>query len=70
MRPTIRLFVSSVACLGLSFLIGTAFAQSDPQVGLWRLNVAKSTYSPGPVPKSGTTRIEAAGAGAKVVVDQ
>jgi hypothetical protein len=42
----------------------------DPQVGTWRLNVAKSTYSPGPTPKSATTKIEAAGAGTKVVVDQ
>ena len=71
MTPTIRFVVSSVACLGLSsFLSGAAFAQSDPQVGVWRLNVAKSTYSPGPAPKSATTRIEAAGAGTKVVVDQ
>jgi hypothetical protein len=46
------------------------FAQSDPQVGLWKINLAKSTYSPGPPPKSATTRIEAAGAGTKVVVDQ
>jgi hypothetical protein len=71
MRLTIRSLVSSAACLGLSFfLIGAVFAQGDPQVGVWKLNVAKSTYSPGPAPKSGTTRIEAAGAGTKVVVDQ
>lgn len=71
MKLTIRPLVSAVACLGLStVLIGAAFAQSDPQVGVWKLNVAKSTYSPGPAPKSGTTRIEAAGAGTKVVVDQ
>jgi hypothetical protein len=72
MRLTIRGLVPSVACLGfLAFLItGGAFAQSDPQVGVWKLNVAKSKYSPGPAPKSGTTRIEAAGAGVKVTVDQ
>ena len=71
MRLTIRSIVLSVACLGLStFLIGSAFAQADPQVGVWTLNVAKSTYSPGPAPKSATTRIEAAGAGTKVIVDQ
>jgi hypothetical protein len=71
MRLTIRSLVSSAACLGLcSFLSGAAIAQSDPQVGAWRLNVAKSKYSPGPAPKSATTRIEAAGAGAKVIVDQ
>ncbi len=70
MRLTIRSLVSLVACLGLSsFLTGEAFAQSDPQVGVWTLNLAKSTYSPGPPPKSATTKIEAAGAGTKVVVD-
>jgi hypothetical protein len=71
MRLTIRPLVSSVACLGLSaFLIGPAFAQSDPQVGVWKLDLAKSKYSPGPAPKSGTTTIEAAGAGTKVSVNQ
>jgi hypothetical protein len=71
MKLNIRFLASSVACLGLfTVLTGAAFAQSDPQVGVWRLNVAKSKYSPGPAPKSATTRIEAAGAGAKVIVDQ
>lgn len=71
MRFTMRRLVSSVACLGFSaFLVGAALAQSDPQVGVWKLNLAKSKYSPGPAPKSGTTRIEAASAGAKVIVDQ
>ncbi len=71
MRLTIRRLVSSIACLGLSaFLVGAAFAQSDPQVGVWKLNLAKSKYSPGPAPKSATTRIEASGAGTKVIVDQ
>ena len=36
----------------------------------WKLNVAKSKYSPGPAPKSATTKIEAAGAGTKVIADQ
>ena len=52
-------------------LAGTALAQAaDPQIGNWTLNVAKSTFSPGPAPRGGTTKIEAAGAGAKLVVDQ
>ena len=71
MRLTIRSVVSSIVCLGLSaVLVGAVFAQSDPQVGVWKLNVAKSKYSPGPAPKSGSTTIEAAGKGTKVVVDQ
>jgi hypothetical protein len=46
-----------------------ANAQSkDPFVGSWRLNVAKSKYSPGPTPKSVTSTYEAAGQGYKVSV--
>jgi hypothetical protein len=46
-----------------------AYAQStDPFVGTWVLNVAKSTYSPGPTPKSITSTYEAAGKGYKVAV--
>ena len=33
----------------------------DPAHGVWTLNVAKSTFSPGPAPKSGTATIEAGG---------
>jgi hypothetical protein len=52
-------------------LAGAVLAQAaDPQVGTWKLNLAKSTFSPGPAPKSGTTRIEAAGAGTTLTVDQ
>ena len=54
----------------LVVLGGGAFAQSNSDVGTWTLNVAKSKYSPGPPPKSATTKIEAAGAGVKTTVDQ
>jgi len=71
MKLITRSLVASVACLGFaSLLITPTFAQTDSQVGVWKLNVAKSTYSPGPAPKSATTTIETAGAGAKVSVDQ
>jgi hypothetical protein len=71
MKLTIGSLVSSVACIGLSLLIvAPAFAQSDSQVGVWTLNVAKSIFSPGPAPKTATTTIVAAGAGTTVVVDQ
>jgi len=46
-----------------------AWAQAnDPQNGTWKLNLAKSKYSPGPAPKEGTVTIEAAGPGRKVSV--
>jgi hypothetical protein len=60
-----------VVGLFTTVLASSALAQAaDPQIGTWKLNVAKSTFDPGPAPKSGTTVIEAAGAGAKLIVDQ
>lgn len=41
---------------------------TDSFLGTWRLNVQKSKYSPGPVPKSIVTVYEAAGKGVKVTV--
>jgi hypothetical protein len=52
-----------------ALLGGEVFAQST-EVGTWKLNVERSTYSPGPAPRSGTTKIEAVGEGRKVTVDQ
>lgn len=37
----------------------TTPADANPHVGNWTLNVAQSTYSPGPAPKSQTVKIEA-----------
>ena len=34
---------------------------SNPSIGTWKLNVAKSKYDPGPAPKSQTNAIEAMG---------
>jgi ketosteroid isomerase-like protein len=42
---------------------------ADPRVGTWSLNLSKSTFSPGPAPKSQTLRIEPAGTGEKVTVE-
>ena len=54
-----------------AMLVPPVLAQgTDSQVGTWKLNLAKSKYSPGPAPKSATTKIEAVGAGTKVIVDQ
>ena len=67
-RAYLSAALASVLAVSLG---GTALAQStDSQVGTWKLNLAKSKYSPGPAPKSATTKIEAVGAGTKVVVDQ
>jgi len=42
---------------------------NDPRIGTWKLNVAKSTYSPGPAPQSLMVKVEAAGQGEKVTAD-
>lgn len=49
----------------LSLPYSSAAQAADPWVGTWRLNVARSTYSPGPAPKSSTLRIEAVAGGAQ-----
>jgi len=72
MRPFNSAALAAAAvCLGLALVaVVPVLTQADPQVGVWKLNVAKSKYSPGPVPTSATTTIEAVGKGTKVSVDQ
>ena len=49
---------------------GIGLAQAnDPANGTWKLNVAKSKFSPGPALKESTVTIEAAGPGRKVSVE-
>ena len=46
------------------------WAQQDPVMGTWRINLAKSKYSPGPAPKSGTTKLAPYGKnGVKLTAD-
>jgi hypothetical protein len=64
-----RARVTVVLSAGVLTAAALAAAQSkDPFVGTWRLNAAKSQYSPGPAPKSITATYEAAGQGYKVSV--
>ena len=50
-----------------------AFAQGNPffnlLVGTWKLNLAKSTYSPGPPPRSRTQAYQAEGENVRVTFD-
>ena len=62
---------STAACFVFGVLVGslviwserTVSAQTDPVLGTWRLNVAKSKYAPGPPPVSETRVYETFGAG-------
>jgi hypothetical protein len=61
--------------LVLSFVLIAAFAMTsivfaaDLMSGTWKINVAKSKFSPGPAPKSGTRTNTAVDGGMKVVTD-
>ena len=51
--------------------LGVAIAAqtADPLMGTWNLDAAKSSYKPGPTPKSATVVISGAGKEVKVAVD-
>jgi hypothetical protein len=50
-------------------MLGAAAQAADNQVGTWKLDVAKSKYSPGPPPKESTLNIEAQADGLKFTID-
>jgi hypothetical protein len=66
-----RWLLASAAILALSlFTSGLARAQTDPFVGVWKLNVAKSKFGPGTERKSETRILESSPTGMKVSVDR
>lgn len=56
-----------VACV--TSLASIAAQSPNAHIGTWRLNVAKSTYSPGPAPQSQTITFEAWEGGLKLTSD-
>ena len=64
-----RLAFTVIVCV-VAATSWTVAQSKDPFVGTWQLNAAKSKYTPGPGPKSGSTTIEAAGTGYKFTVHQ
>jgi hypothetical protein len=64
---TVRVALAAMACFALTVAGRT---QSAPiEAGTWRLDVAKSKFSPGPAPKASTVTYSAAGQGLKAVID-
>ena len=51
-------FALAFATMMVMAFVATAVA-ADSNIGTWKLNVAKSKFSPGPAPKSQTLKIEA-----------
>ena len=54
-----RGFTLVIALTSVLVFAGVAF--SDNHAGTWKLNLAKSSFSPGPAPKSQTLKVEAWG---------
>ena len=50
-----------LAVLFAAALPQASFAQTNPLVGSWKMNPAKSKYSPGPAPRSATLKYQADG---------
>jgi hypothetical protein len=53
----------------LVLMVQLTVAQNQLFVGSWKVDVAKSTYQPGPGPRSETLRFEPVGEGFKVSLD-
>jgi hypothetical protein len=68
MRVHSRL-IGLTGALALAAGVAIGAQAKDPVVGMWMLDTAKSTYKPGPAPKSVMLTIDAAGKGFKVSVD-
>jgi hypothetical protein len=70
-KSSSRWLLAAAAILAVLFTPGlTAAQQSDPFVGIWKLNVAKSKFGPGTERKSETRVIESSPTGMKVSVDR
>jgi hypothetical protein len=52
------LFVLANVIAGLALTFGLLAQSTGPWFGTWTLNLAKSKFSPGPAPKSQTTKLE------------
>jgi hypothetical protein len=63
---------TTMALLGLALstaLPQAGIAQSNPLIGTWKIDLAKSKYSPGPAPRSGSTTFEAVGQVLKITAE-
>jgi hypothetical protein len=58
-----------VCAVTLCLAVGTLCLAADKTVGTWKVNVAKSKYSPGPAPKASMVKFEETGDNVKIVVD-
>ena len=63
-----RLTLLAITVVVSGLVLGSIAQAADNQAGTWKLNVAKSKYSPGPAPKEGTLTIESQADGLKFTI--
>jgi len=71
-RSFISIFTRALAIgvvIGFGSLTTVVAQGTDPAIGMWRLNVEKSTYTPGPGPKSQTVKYETSSMGTTVTTE-
>lgn len=64
-----RILVGTLVVGALMVFSSSVALADDNWIGTWKLNLAKSKYSPGPAPKSLTLKFEATPAGTKLTTD-
>ena len=70
MQKRFLVVVASAVALAVITAAVSGAQSSDPWIGTWKVNLEKSTYSPGPKPKAGATvKIEPAAGGIKTTID-
>jgi hypothetical protein len=65
----IKRFAAFGTTLLAALAMNVAVSAADQQSGTWKMNPAKSKYSPGPAPKSVTVKIESEGDNVKLNAD-
>ena len=63
-RTALSLTTMAMLCLAIVFataLPQAGLAQSNPWLGMWKLNLAKSTYPPGQAPRNSAYNFQVAG---------
>jgi hypothetical protein len=69
MKRFVGVILAVVAFTAVPQVVAAQAQAADPIVGTWKLDVAKSTYKPGPAPKSTTIVVKPAGKGIEVAID-
>jgi hypothetical protein len=62
-------FVRALAVCGVTLISASLALAGENWVGTWKVNLAKSKYSPGPAPKSAILKFEPSPAGIKLTTD-